>query len=104
MCKGLRIKVEDEAMDYLGPYQYLCAKNRDKYLEFYDMCKNTRILAVGKSTIPSTVQLIAAEHKRISFLRSVDCAFSDWNKGKESFFYLAIFIYPSYVTPNGMMM
>jgi len=41
------------------------------------MFKNTRIFAVGKPTIPSTVQLIAAEHKNISFLRSDDCACSD---------------------------
>jgi len=29
---------------------------------------------------------------------------SDWNKGQESMFYLAIFSYPSYVTPNGLIM
>jgi len=104
VCKGLRIKVEEETMHYFRPYQYWRAKNRDKYLEFYDMFKNTRIFAVGKPTIPSTVQLIAAEHKNISFLRSDDCACSDWNKEQESTLYLTIFIYPSYVTPNGLMM
>jgi len=54
-----------------------------------------------KPTIPSTVQLIATEHKSISSLRSDDCAFSDWNKEQESAFYSAIFIYP---TPDGLMM